>query len=138
MSRFGLRRRIKSKLGMAGGDSSSGNQRDERFEILFELPNGERKCVETEAHYTLHMASQMLETPIEVGCPDGHCGGCLVDLVSDTGMQAMSDREREVILEKHEREPGANERLACHARVLGPGVEVKVHKVWSLEDLRGE
>ena len=137
MSRFGLRRRIKSKLGM-GSDSSGGSQREERFEILFELPNGEQKRVETEAHYTLHMASQMLETPIEVGCPDGHCGGCLVDVVSDAGMQAMSEREREVIVEKHQRQPEGGERLACHARVLGPGVEVKVHKVWTLEDLRGE
>lgn len=137
MSRFGLRRRIKSRLGI-GNEPTGGDQREERFEILFELPNGDRKTVETEAHYTLHMASQMLETPIEVGCPDGHCGGCLVDVMSDIGMQAMGDRERDVILEKHERQPESLERLACHARVLGPGVEVKVHKVWSMEDLRGE
>lgn len=137
MSRFGLRRRIKSKLGF-GAESSDSKETEDRFEILFELPNGDRKTVETEAHYTLHMASQMLETPIEVGCPDGHCGGCLVDVVSDAGMQAMGERERDVIVEKHERQPEAQERLACHARVLGPGVEVKVHKVWSMEDLRGE
>ena len=137
MSRFGLRKRLKSKLGM-GSDAQSGPTKEERFDIIFELPDGQKVTVETEAHYTLHMASQMLETPIEVGCPDGHCGGCIVDLVSDSGMQEMGSRERGVILEKHEREPESHERLACHARVLGPGVEVKVRQVWSMEELRGE
>ena len=106
--------------------------------MLFELPDGVRVEVETEAHYTLHMASQMLETPIENGCPDGHCGGCLVDIIEGGGMQEISDRELTVIRDEHKREPKDNERLACHARVLGPGVEVRVHRVWSLEDIRGE
>jgi ferredoxin len=106
--------------------------------VLFELPNGNRETVETEAHYTLHMASQMLETPIEAGCPDGHCGECLVDILQDTGMQALGDRELEVIREQHKRDPEPKERLACHARVLGPGVEVRVRKIWNLEDIRGE
>ena len=81
MSRFGLRKRIKARLGRAS--TSSSRQDEERFNIVFELPDGERHVVETEAHYTLHMASQMLETPIEIGCPDGHCGGCLVDVLVD-------------------------------------------------------
>ena len=136
MSRFGLRNRIKSRLGRGG--NTPDRRDDERFEILFELPDGARHSVETEAHYTLHMASQMLETPAEIGCPDGHCGGCLVDVLVADGVQAMKSKELEVIREKHEREPGAQERLACHARVLGPGAEVRIRKVWSLEELRGE
>jgi len=135
MSRFGIRRRLKAKLGRGG---QAEPEQDERFTVLFELPDGARIEVETEAHYTLHMASQMLETPIEVGCPDGHCGGCLVDIIEGAGMQAMSDRELTVIRDEHKRDPNEVERLACHARVLGPGVEVRVHKVWSLEDIRGE
>jgi ferredoxin len=135
MSRFGLRKRLKAKLGRGGDDSNTASQ---RFTVLFELPNGSRETVETEAHYTLHMASQMLETPIEAGCPDGHCGECLVDILQDTGMQALGDRELEVIREQHKRDPEPKERLACHARVSGPGVEVRVRKIWNLEDIRGE
>jgi hypothetical protein len=53
-------------------------------------------------------------------------------------MQAMNEKELTVIREKHEREPEAGERLACHARLLGPGVEVRVREVWNIEDIRGE
>jgi len=59
-------------------------------------------------------------------------------MIKDGGMQAMGDRELEVIKEKHQREPESQERLACHARILGAGVEVKVREVWNLEDIRGE
>jgi ferredoxin len=135
MSRFGLRKRLKARLGRTEESTTSTT---ERFSIVFALPNGDRETVETEAHYTLHMASQMLETPIETGCPDGHCGGCLVDVAGSDGMQAMNDKELTVIREKHEREPVPGERLACHARVLGAGVEVQVREVWNLEDIRGE
>jgi len=135
MSRFGIRRRLKAKLGRT---NQVEEQEVERFTVLFHLPDGTQAEVETEAHYTLHMVSQMLETPIEVGCPDGHCGGCLVDLIEDSGMQVMGERELTVIRDEHKRDPAEDERLACHARVLGPGVEVRVHKVWSLEDIRGE
>ena len=135
MSRFGLRKRLKARLGRGVEETGPTS---ERFSVVFELPDGERKTVETEAHYTLHMASQMLETPIEAGCPDGHCGGCFVDILTDTGMQAMNEKELTVIREKHEREPKAGERLACHARLLGPGVEVRVREAWNLEDIRGE
>lgn len=135
MSRFGIRKRLKARLGRAEDVAASTT---DRFSILFTLPNGDQKTVETEAHYTLHMASQMLETPIETGCPDGHCGGCLVDIVAGDGMQAMNEKELAVIREKHEREPAPGERLACHARVLSAGVEVHVRQVWNLEDIRGE
>lgn len=135
MSRFGLRKRLKARLGR-GNDEPAPTA--DRFAIVFELPDGTRETVETEAHYTLHMASQMLETPIEAGCPDGHCGGCTVDIISGDGMQAMNDKELTVFREKNEREPAPKERLACHARVLGAGVEVRVRQVWNLEDIRGE
>ncbi len=134
MSRFGLRKRLKARLGKSVDESGPTTN---RFSIVFELPNGDRETVETEAHYTLHMASQMLETPIEVGCPDGHCGGCLVDVLADTGMQDMNEKELTVFREKQEREPEPGERLACHARLSGPGVEVRVREVWNLEDIRG-
>jgi ferredoxin len=135
MSRFGLRKRLKARLGRSKDAPAT---TADRFAIVFELPDGSRETIETEAHYTLHMASQMLETPIEAGCPDGHCGGCLVDVLDDSGMQAMNEKELTVFREKNGRDPAPGERLACHARVLAAGVEVKVRQVWNLEDIRGE
>lgn len=105
--------------------------------MRFVLPDGEERETQAEARYTLVMASQTLETPIATGCPDGTCGGCVVDVLSGEGLAPPAAAELSAFRSANGREPTGEERLACHARVAGPGVRVRVRKVWTLQDQRG-
>ena len=134
MTPFHIRERLKKLLGRRAPGGSTG----ERFEVEFLLPDGSSHRVETEAHYTLHMASQLLETPIDSPCPDGHCGHCQVRVLDDGGGLAPPTRSEAEILDRElgaDRDPAI--RLACHARLKGPGVRIQVLKTWSLDQLRG-
>jgi ferredoxin len=140
MTPFHFRQRLKKvrerALGFLGRRDAA--EPDGRFDVEFVLPDGSTHRVTTEAHYSLHMASQLLETPIDAPCPDGHCGKCLVEILEDGGGLAPPSAAEERLLEETlgaERDPRM--RLACHARLRGPGVRVKVLKVWDLEQMRG-
>ena len=102
--------------------------------ITFLTPDGKETEVKSELRYTLVMASQTLEKPIATGCPDGHCGGCLVEVVDGTGIGEPSAGEAKLLADKTEK----NVRLACHARVVGPGGKIRIREVWSMDSVRGE
>ncbi len=134
MSRFRIRKRIKDRLlGRIPTDTE-----DTRVTLTLVLPDGSEHVLQTEPHYTLIMASQTLDTPIHAHCPGGTCGGCRVDVLE--GMEALrpaAEAETD-LLDEHlgpDRDP--NVRLACHARLVGSGAKVEVHKVWSLEEAMG-
>lgn len=132
MSRFHIRRRVKRALGRDAPEP------EPSYQVALELPDGSVHEVRAEHRYTLVMASQTLETPIATGCPDGGCGTCRVEVLS--GMSSLStptEAERDSFALGQERDMGPGERLACHARVEGGGVRVKVHKVWTLEEQLG-
>ena len=130
MTPWGIRSKIKSALGRGSGQKAGG----ETLTLTMVLPDGSEHPVNAEHRYTLVMASQSLETPIATGCPDGHCGGCVVDVVSGAGLSEPTDNEAKLLKEKAK--PG--QRLACHARVVGSGAKVKVTTVWSMDGTRGE
>lgn len=130
MTPFGIRDRVRNFLGRP----RTGPRPDETVPITFILPNGTEAPTRTELRYTLVMASQSLETPIATGCPDGTCGTCVVDVVDSTGLGAPSDSEQKLI----DKDGGAGVRMGCHARVVGAGARVKVRKVWSMDEVRGE
>lgn len=111
----------------------------ERYDVTFLLPDGQRQAVAAERHYTLVMASQLIETPIHTGCPDGHCGQCNVIVIEGAdSLQPPSENETRVMDEMLGKDRDPRTRLACHARVQGPGITVQVQNVWRLEDVRGE
>lgn len=130
MTPFGLRNKLKGILGRPG----SGPRVDERVPVTFVTPDGKEQQVLSELRYTLVMASQTLDAPIATGCPDGHCGGCVVDVLDATGIGAPSPAEAKLLAEK----PEQGIRLACHARVVGPGGKIKVREVWSMSSVRGD
>ena len=133
MSRFHIRRRLK---GMISGRSE--RQEDPVWSVELELPDGRTERVRAEHRYTLVMASQTLDTPIATACPDGGCGLCRVDILSGEGeLSEVLDAELEGFRQGQGRDPEPGERLACHARVEGDGVRVKVHEVWTLEEQLG-
>lgn len=132
MSRFGLRKKIKGLISKPEQQPVA-----KSFSVEMTLPDGEVHRVTAEPKYTLVMASQSLDTPIEVGCPDGNCGGCVVDVTCGDGISGPTEREMSLLIEHHEGSDPSHVRLACHARVIGDGSKVTVRKVWSMEDALG-
>ena len=129
MTPFGIRNKLKGLLGRP-----SAERKGERVPLTFITPDGKSTEVLSELRYTLVMASQTLEKPIATGCPDGHCGHCVVEVLDGTGIGEPSPAEAKLLAEK----PEKNIRLACHARVAGPGGKIKVREVWSMDSVRGE
>lgn len=132
MTPFGLRKRLKGALGLGGREASTSRR------VTFVLPDGQEQGVEAEDRYTLVMASQTLATPIATECPDGHCGGCAVEIAA--GVDALSKAttaEVEAYTKGQKRAPTPSDRLACHARVVGDGARVKVRRVWTMDTYRG-
>ncbi len=136
MSRFGIRKRIKKALGRGG----AADPKDESFDITLILPDGSEHTLRTEPHYTLVMASQTLDTPIHTFCPDGHCGKCQVDvLAGHDALRPPLDAEKDLLDEVLGKDRDPSVRLACHARVMGPGVKVRVRHTWNIDGAtRGE
>jgi ferredoxin len=129
---WGIRNKIRSALGRSGRSSEP-----EQVSLTIVLPTGAERTVTCEPRYTLVMASQTLETPIATGCPDGHCGGCNVDVLD--GADALvppSPAEQRILDEKWKGKP--NVRLACHAKVQSSGAKIKTLNVWTIDTTRGD
>ncbi len=139
MTPWGIRSRIKSALGLPAGDArqAGGRTADDTLAVEFVLPDGATRGATCEAKYTLVMASQTLETPIATGCPDGHCGGCRVQVLDGAAaLAAPTAAEARLLQEKWPN--NADYRLACHAKVSASGARVRVFDVWRMEQTRGE
>lgn len=150
MSRFGIRKRIRSMLG------SSSKPEIVRFPVTFILPDGTEKTIQVEERYNLLMASQGLPAPIANGrraggpCPDGACDLCRVEVLDGTGLTDKKPFEQQVMMDHTEGKPhegrprdpvpppGPNTRLACHCKIVGPGGRIKVHKLVDFDALMGE
>lgn len=150
MTPFRLRNRFKKMLGKPGKAEIV------RYPITFILPDGSEQTLEVEEHYSLLMASQGLPSPISTGrragstCPDGGCDLCRIEVVDSSGLSPQKDFELQVMLdhaagksyEGRTRDkgepPGENTRLACHAKVRGPGARIKVRALVDFESLRGD
>ena len=130
MTPFGIRKKLRKLAGRGGPPEV------ERFPLTIVLPDGTEQQVVAEKHYTLVMASQSLPKPLATGCPDGTCGNCRVEVLDPSGLSPIKDKEREVIAQWI---PDAtpNTRLACHARVLGPGAKVRAFNLFDLDAITG-
>ena len=146
-----LRRRMKRMVGI-------GARKTEivRFPVTYVLPDGTEQVVQVEEHYSLLMASQALPSPISTGrraggtCPDGGCALCRVEVLDASGLSPQNDAERKSMQalvdgkphEGREREPGdpilPTSRLACHAKVLGPGAKIKVYELFDYTSVKGD
>ena len=127
-----------------------------RHSVSYELPGGDVQVVHAEEGYNLLMASQDLPSPIRTGrraggpCPDGGCGLCRVEVLDQTGLSGMTERERSTIdahvrgepHEGREREPGppANDltRLSCYCRIQGSGGRVRVLELFDYQSIAGD
>ena len=150
MSRFGLRKKLKSLLKKDTGPKYI------TYDVTYILPDGTKQVVSAEEKYNLLMASERLPSPISTGrraggtCPDGYCALCRVEVLDSTGLSEMKEIERNSLddsvkgtpHEGRDREPGEpyseNTRLACHVRIIGDGGVVQVSELVDFEDLRGD
>ncbi len=150
MSRFGIRKRVKGLLGRTEAPQII------QYPVTFVLPDGSEVVIQAEERYSLLMASQGLPSPISTGrragstCPDGGCDLCRVEVLDAAGLTVMSAVEKKVMddhsagveYEGRRREPvpapGPSTRLACHARIIGPGARIKVHALVDFDALRGD
>lgn len=142
MTRWNIRqrlaRKVRGSLGELGGVLRPPRQEVERIEVEFVLPDGSVHTVQTEPHYTLHMASQMLSTPIHTPCPDGSCGDCRVKVLAGAeALRPPSAVEAELLARVLGDPPPPDVRLACHARLAGTGARIQVERIWNLEEIRG-
>lgn len=146
-----LRRRLKRMVGIGARPTEI-----VRFPVTYVLPDSSEQTVQVEEHYSLLMASQALPAPISTGrraggtCPDGGCALCRVEVISASGLSAKTDSEQasmEALVrgephEGREREPGPpildTSRLACHAKILGPGAKVRVYELFDYDTIRGD
>ena len=133
MTPWGIRNRIKGALGRAPSTSTQ----SDLVSVRIVLPGGAEHEVRCEPSYTLVMASQSLDTPIGIGCPDGHCGGCNVDVLEGAdSLRPPSPAEQKILDDKWAGKKAT--RLACHAKVAKGGAKIKVYSIWSMDNTRGD
>lgn len=150
MSRFGIRKKLKSLMG------APTESKYQTYSVTYVLPDGSEHVVQAEERYNLLMASQSLPSPIGTGrraggmCPDGGCGTCQVEILDSTGLTPMTDSERKTLdayvagdpHEGHPRQPGEpyteNTRLGCYTKIIGHGARIQVKELVNFEKLAGE
>ena len=149
MSRFGIRKKLKSMLGMGGGSNIV------LHSVTFVLPDGREKTIEVEEHYSLLMAADTNGITISTGrraggtCPDGGCASCRLEVIDQTGLSPMKDGEKRTLEaavrgdphEGRERQPQPpttpNTRLGCHTKIVGSGARIQIAQLFDEADVRG-
>ena len=135
MTPFGIRKKLKSILGLQGSQPSTTTAQPEvnRYTVGFETPDGEQFTAQAKEGDTLVFASNRGPKPIATGCADGTCGTCQVEVLSSPDqLTPETDHERNTKkLNKVDREM----RLGCQTGVLGEGVRVRITNVLG-EELR--
>jgi len=150
MSRFGIRKKLKSALGFGKGPEITTRS------ITFVLPDGTERTLEVEQHYSLLMAADAHGITISTGrraggtCPDGKCGLCRVQILDGTGLSEMKTFEDDTIEahvrgDPHEgrpRKPGPprldNHRLGCHTKVREGGARIQIEALFDPDSIKGE
>lgn len=151
MTPFNIRKRLKSMITGTGGGPSP----DELCATTFVLPDGSRRTIQVEKHYSILMAADANGFTISTGrraggtCPDGECDSCRVEVLNGAGLTPMGDAERESMDNHtaglpHEgrartKAPprGPNTRLGCHAKIVGPGAVIQITELFDPDTIKG-
>lgn len=124
-SPFGLRRRLKSMLGIAPTPAPT----DDRPKVQLTVvgPDGTEQTTEAFAGSTLVSVSTRLRRPIATGCSESTCATCRVEVLEGAeNLVAQSDREVNTLAEnKHP----TTLRLACRTEVKGGAVKVRAFEL---------
>ncbi len=127
-SPFGIRRRIKSLLGIAGNTPAPEPEVEpEKITLVLVGPKGDEQTVTTYAGSTILGASGQLRHPIASGCSDSTCGTCRVEILE--GAENLSEataREKGTL--KESAHP-AGYRLSCRTEILTGTVKVRAFEL---------
>jgi len=130
MTPFGIRKRIKSLLGLEKTPKAK-KPEVPRYTVKFILPDGSDFEVKAKKGDSLVLASGRGASPIATGCADSSCGTCQVEVVAGAdNLSPDDDHERRT---KAANQVPEDRRLGCRAEVLGPGLEVKIINVFGDE-----
>lgn len=129
MTPFGIRKKLKSLLGMDQTAKSEAPKAPEvpNYTVNFVLPDGSSYSARAKEGDTLVMSSNRGPQPIATGCADGTCGTCRVELLHAHD-QLTPETDHEKNTKKANNVPGEY-RLGCQTGVLGEGVKVRIVNV---------
>ena len=132
MTPFGIRRRLRALFGLDGVPSSKpeGPARSS-YQVTFECPDGSEFTTTAKEGDSLVLAAGRGPQPISTGCTDGTCGTCRVDILA--GADALTAVEEHETRTKADVGVPSDQRLGCHAGVLGGGVRVRIINILGLE-----
>lgn len=129
MTPFGIRKKLKSILGLDQAPTSSAPKAPEvpNYTVTFVLPDGSTYNARAKEGDTLVMSSNRGPQPIATGCADGTCGTCRVDVIlAHDQLTPETDHERNT---KKANNVPVECRLGCQTGVLGEGIKVKIINV---------
>lgn len=126
-SPFGIRRRIKTLLGIEAKKAAEPEVEPEKITLHILGPKGDEQSVTTYAGSTILGASGQLRHPIASGCSDSTCGTCHVDILEGAdNLSEPTARERGTL--KDAGHP-AGQRLSCRTEILKGTVKVKAFEL---------
>ncbi len=129
MTPFGIRKKIKSLLGLGSGDGDGRRPqapaRKERPKVSLIVLDGDgmEQSVQGSATDTLVYISGNMHKPIGTGCSDATCGTCRVEVLDgEDNLSAQEARERATL-----KENGFSEdlRLGCCAQLISESAKVR-------------
>ena len=127
MTPFGIRKMLKSLLGMGEAEKAPAPPPVPRYKVTFELKDGTSYEADCKSTDTLVLASGRGPKPIATGCGDGTCGTCQVEVLA--GADQLTPCDTHETNTKKENNVPEDYRLGCQVGVLGEGVRVKVINV---------
>ena len=129
MTPFGIRKKLKSLLGMGDTPAAAAPKEQEvpTYTVNFILPDGTDYNAKAKEGDTLVMSSNRGAAPIATGCADGTCGTCRVEVVlAHDQLTPETEHERATKLANN---VPREFRLGCQTGVLGEGIRVKIVNV---------
>jgi len=128
MTPFGIRKKIKSLLGLNSGSSSAPQAPErERFEVTFDCPDGSSYTATAKDGDSLVLTAGRGPQPISTGCTDGTCGTCRIDVL--TGAESLTVADSHELKTKADVGVPESQRLGCHTGVIGPGVRIHITNI---------
>ena len=132
MTPFGIRKRLRALFGLDGVPSSKPEApARSSYQVTFECPDGSEFTTTAKEGDSLVLAAGRGPQPISTGCTDGTCGTCRVDILA--GSDALTEVEEHETRTKADVGVPSDQRLGCHAGVLGGGVRVRIINILGLE-----
>jgi ferredoxin len=127
-SPLGIRRRLKSLLGLGGNEKSSeGREETPKVTVTLVAPSGEECTGKADAGATIVFATGRLKRSLATGCSDSTCSTCRVDVLEGAENLSPKDEREEATLKANGRPDTM--RLGCRTEIVKGSVKVRAYEV---------